>query len=78
MKEIEPFVRLFVTSRPHVNLQLKFPHLIRIEVLASSSDIEAYLMSEITANNRMSNFTTKDSKLKDEIIESVNEKAAGM
>ncbi len=78
MKNMEPFIRLFVTSRLNVNLQLKFPDLLRLEVRANSSDIEAYLISEMNTNNRMSIFTAKDPKLKGEIITNVKQKADGM
>lgn len=78
IKKIEPFIRLFVTSRPHVDLQVKFTTIFRVDILASSSDIEAYLISEIKTNNRLSMFTAKDPKLQAEITKSVNEKAAGM
>lgn len=69
---------MFVTSRPHVDLQVKLTNIHRIDILASSSDIKAFLVSEINTNNRLSMFTAKDSKLQDEIVKSVNEKAAGM
>ena len=78
VKKMESFVRVFITSRPHLDLQVKLTNIFRVDILASSSDIEAYLKSEINTNNRLSIFTAKDSKLKDEIIESVNQKAAGM
>ena len=69
---------MFVTSRPHVDLQVKLNNVLRVDILASSSDIEAYLKSEINTNNRLSMFTAKDPKLKEEIIRNVNEKADGM
>ena len=75
---MESFVRVFVTARPHVDLQSRFTNIFRVEIVASSSDIEAYLDSEITTNNRLSMFTAKDPNLKEEIIKSVNEKADGM
>ncbi len=57
---------------------MKLTNIHRIDILASSSDIKAFLVSEINTNNRLSMFTAKDSKLQDEIVKSVNEKAAGM
>jgi len=75
---MKPFARVFVTSRPHVDLQVKLTNIYRIDILASSSDIKAFLISEINTNNRLSMFTAKDSKLQEEIVKSVNEKAAGM
>lgn len=75
---MKPFARVFVTSRSHVDLQVKLTNIHRIDILASFSDIKAFLVSEINTNNRLSMFTAKDSKLQDEIVKSVNEKAAGM
>ena len=74
---MEPFVRVFVTSG-HIDLKVKFPKIFRVNIRARPSDIEAYLESEINSNNRLSLFTAKDPKLKEDIIRSVNEKAAGM
>lgn len=50
----------------------------RLDIFADSSDIKAYLESEISKHKRLSMFTAKDSALKEEIISVVNEKAAGM
>jgi hypothetical protein len=69
---------LFITSRLHVDLQLKFTKVSRIDISASGSDIEAYLKFEISINNRLSMFTAKDPKLSGDIIKGVNEKSAGM
>ena len=75
---MEPFVRIFVTSRPHVDLQARFANIRRVDIWASYSDIEAYLKSEINTNNRLSMFTAKYPRLEEEIMTGVNEKAAGM
>ncbi|KAL8773444.1 MAG: hypothetical protein Q9209_001547 [Squamulea sp. 1 TL-2023] len=50
----------------------------RLDILAESSDIKSYLESEINKSKRLSMFTARDITLKDEIINTVNEKAAGM
>lgn len=73
-----PFIRLFITSRPHVDLQAKFATISRIQISASDSDIQTYLESEIETNNKLSKFAAKDPKLKADIIKSVNAKADGM
>lgn len=75
---MEPFVRLFITSRPHVDLQAKFANRSRINISASASDIETYLEYKISTNNRLSLFTAKDIKLKEDIVKNVSEKATGM
>ncbi len=69
---------MFVTSRLHIDLEEKFANIYRVEIRASYSDIEAYLKSEIKTNSRLSKFTAKYPKLEEEIMTSVNEKAAGM
>jgi hypothetical protein len=75
---MEPFVRLFITSRPNVDLQAKFANTSRIDISASDSDIQIYLKSEIGINNRLSLFAAKDAKLEEDIIKIVSEKATGM
>ncbi|ELR06088.1 hypothetical protein VC83_07746 [Pseudogymnoascus destructans] len=78
ISKIEPFVWLFITSRPHVGIEAKFLKISRVDISASDSDIKTYLMSEISTNNRLSLFAAKDVKLKEDIVKSVSEKAAGM
>ncbi|EPE36656.1 Ankyrin repeat-containing protein [Glarea lozoyensis ATCC 20868] len=76
--KIEPFVRLFITSRPHLDLKAKFPTIRRIDISASVSDVKTYLENEISTNNRLSLFTAKDSHLREDIIKCVSEKTTGM
>ena len=78
MKQMESFVRIFVTSRPHLELQARLSNTRRIEISARDSDIRAYLKSEINTNNRLCKFTAKHPKLEEEIVRSVNENSAGM
>ena len=78
IRKLEPFIRFFITSRPHVDLKAKFANSSRIDISASDSDIKTYLKSEISTNNRLSLFAAKDIKLKEDIVKSVSEKAAGM
>ena len=78
LRMLEPFTRLFITSRPHLELQTKFVNLFRIDIAASSSDIRVYLESEISTNSRMSLLTSKDVALKTQIIDTIIKKSAGM
>ncbi|TAQ84511.1 hypothetical protein B7494_g7175 [Chlorociboria aeruginascens] len=78
VRKMEPFVRLFITSRPNVDLQAKFDNTSRIDISPSDSDISVYLKSEISTNNRLSLFTAKDAKLEEDIIKTVSEKATGI
>lgn len=75
---MESFVRIFITSRPHLDLQGRFSNLRRIDIWANHSDIEVYLEAEITTNSRLSKFTARYPDLKEEIIKTVSKKAAGM
>ena len=75
---MEPFIKLFITSRPNVDLQAKFVNIFRIDILASASDIKNYLEYEISTNNRLCLFAAKDIKLKEDLVKSVGEKATGM
>lgn len=75
---LEPFTHLFITSRPHLDLQPQFSDLVQIDIAASSSDIRVYLESEISNNIRMSLLTNRDTGLKAQIIDTITQKAAGM
>lgn len=75
---LEEFTHLFITSRPHLELQTTFANLSRMEITASQSDIQIYLESEISKSRRMSLFTAKDTTLKAQIIDTISRKAEGM
>ena len=76
--QLQPLVRIFLTSRPHVDMLAQFSYAFCINIAANDSDIKAYLAYQISKNNRISMFARKDTMLKDEIIESLSGKAAGM
>jgi hypothetical protein len=78
LRSLEPFVRLFITSRPHLGLQTRFANLFRIDITASHSDIQIYLESEISSSSRMSLFIARDTSLKAQIIDTISRKAEGM
>ncbi|KAG9388103.1 Goodbye multi-domain protein [Pyrenophora tritici-repentis] len=78
LQMLEPSVHLFITSRPNLELHSTFPHLSHIEIVASHSDIQVYLESEISTNNRMSRLIARDTTLKAEIIDIIIKKAEGM
>ena len=61
-----------------MDLKAKFANSSRIDISASDSDIESYINYQISSNNRLSGFAAKDTKLRDDIISSVKEKATGM
>lgn len=70
--------RLFLTSRPNIDIKSRLQNLSRIEIAASAPDIEAYLRSEIQKSGRLALFIRKDSRLKQEIVDCVIGKAHGM
>ena len=70
--------RLFLTSRPNIDIKSRLPNMSRIEIAASALDIEAYLHSEIQKSSRLALFIRKDPGLKQEIVDCVIGKAHGM
>lgn len=76
--ELQHFVRLFITSRPNVDLQGRLSNLTRVDIVANKHDVKTYLLSEIETNKRMRLFTTKDPNLKMDIVHGLQVKAQGM
>ena len=76
--KLSAFVRLFITSRPHLCLETKFRGLTRVELRAREEDIQSYLEAELETNDRLHDLTADNPKLRAEITSRVNEKAAGM
>ena len=70
--------RLFLTSRPNIDIKSRLQNISRIEIAASTPDIEAYLHSEIQKSGRLALFVRKDPGLKQEIVDRVIGKAHGM
>jgi len=71
-------LRLFVTSRPNIDLVPKFTDVLRIDIVASASDIESYVTYYISRNSRLSLLTARDTSLRQEIVSTVCQKAHGM
>lgn len=78
IRKAEHLLRLFVTSRSNIDLVPKFTDVLRVDVLASASDIESYVTSYISRNSRLSLLTARDTNLKQEIVSTVCQKAQGM
>ena len=70
--------RLFLTSRPNIDIKSRLQNMSRIEIAASGPDIEAYLHSEIQKSSRLALFVRKDPGLKHEIVDCVIGRADGM
>ena len=70
--------RLFLTSRPNIDIKSRLQSVSRIAIAANALDIEAYLLSEIQKSSRLALFVRKDPGLKQEIVDRVIGKAHGM
>jgi hypothetical protein len=77
-KKMEPYVRLFITSRPNLYLKTELTAIYQINIVARGSDIQTYLKSVIDTNNRLCDLTAQDPNLKVDIIKRLNETADGM
>jgi hypothetical protein len=75
---MESFVRLSITSRPNLDLKMKFTNISRLEIVARGSDVQSYLESVIDTNDRLCNLTVEDPNLKGDIMKRLTNKAAGM
>lgn len=71
-------MRVFLTSRSHVNVMVQIPHAIRIEIEATKDDLTAYLESKIHESSRLARLTKKDMDLKQHIICTICRQADGM
>ena len=79
MKELRLFVRLFVTSRPNLELGSVFQNLHRIGIRRNNdSDISAYVQSEIEKSQYIGALLEEEPELETEIIKTITEKADGM
>ena len=73
---MESFIHFFITSRP--NIKLKFSNISQVPIEATDSDMKIYLTSKIGKNSRLTGFTTKNPQLKEDIINSITQKADKM
>jgi hypothetical protein len=75
---MESFTRFFITSRPHIDLKSYFSNVSRLDILASESDIEAYVTSKIDDSETLTGFIEEDPSLQQDIMNTVSIKARGM
>ena len=61
-----------------MDLHAQLTNVSQVDIRTSCSDVKAYLKYEIDTNSRLSKFVTKYPELEEEIVSSINEKAAGM
>ncbi|PYI01170.1 hypothetical protein BO78DRAFT_21576 [Aspergillus sclerotiicarbonarius CBS 121057] len=78
LKRMQGFMHIFITSRPHVDLDSCFIHMSKLEIVSRDSDIKEYLLSEIDRDTGLAKLIARDPRLKEEIIDSICTKAKGM
>jgi hypothetical protein len=78
LKKMTSFARFFVTSRLNIDLDAEFSNISRIDIFASDSDVKTHLTSEIDKSSKLAKLITRDSRLKEDIINGISGKAGGM
>ena len=71
-------MRIFLTSRPHVDFRHCFTSTRYINIAANVDDVKAYLSYKINKSNRIAMMARRDTKLKEDIIETLSQEAGGM
>ena len=71
-------ISLMITTRPHIDFTSRFDPCIRLPIVASVSDVQDYMRSEIRRSSRLMQFIGQDPPLEDEIIEGVNRMTSGI
>ena len=78
LQKLLPTARLLFTSRPHITDIDQFRDFVRLEVLASDEDIEAYIRERIATHSRLKLFVQNDDVFKNHIVGTIMGKAQGM
>ncbi|KAK8000508.1 hypothetical protein PG990_013108 [Apiospora arundinis] len=73
-----PYVRLFLTSRGNVDLGATLGKLLSIDIVANSADVREFLEFKVDTSPRLSHLLKGKPGLRQEIIDTVHEKADGM
>jgi len=76
--ELQPSTQLFVTSRHCLTINREFESATRIEIYASDKDIRRYLGCRIEREHRLKRHVEADPLLRNQIINTIAEKAKGM
>ena len=78
LKRLQPFIRLFVTSRPNSVIEQEFEKAIHLKIHAHDSDVRRYLEQTIVRNRRLRRRVEKDPALQGDIINTIIKKSKGM
>ncbi|KAK7991518.1 hypothetical protein PG988_000312 [Apiospora saccharicola] len=73
-----PYVRLFLTSRGNIDLGATLGKLRSIDIVANSADVREFLEFKVDTSPRLSHLLKGMPGLRQEIIDTVHEKADGM
>ena len=77
--DLTPEIKLFVTSRPHLNLVDHLPNVRRLDVLASDGDIRKFVQERLSdINIELGRIVEGKSAFQKEIVDTVIAKARGM
>jgi Cdc6-like AAA superfamily ATPase len=76
--DLKPYVRLFLTSRGNVDLGATLGKLLSIDIVANSADVREFLEFKVDTSPRLSHLLKGKPGLRQEIIDTVHEKADGM
>jgi hypothetical protein len=75
---LSPTVNLMITSRPHINLEAAFPHILRLEIRATEGDIRRYVDTQIMRSPRLSKHARTRPELTNEIQSEIISNVQGM
>lgn len=71
LRALQPVVNLLVTSRFVDNIKRQFGGMPMLEISASPEDVQTYVVNRITQSERLSRHVSKDTALREEIIQTV-------
>ncbi len=74
----EKNMRVFLTSRPDVNVIERIPPAVRAEISATDNDITAFVESKIDKSSILASLTARDPKLKEYIVKRIISQSAGI
>jgi hypothetical protein len=80
LRLIVPFLKLMVTSRPHINVTQQLPNVQRVELLAQDQDVRRYVEARLsdTTASEVARVVEGHALLQSKIIDTLVEKANGM
>jgi hypothetical protein len=72
------YVRLLVTSRPHISIEYDIEGAVPLEIQASEDDLRKYLQERIARAHRLIRYVRPDEELKTTIVDTLSGNAQGM